>query len=377
MEPTEEIGKEKVVRRSPRPYPGHTLEEAITVARAIQENNAGKPMKRLLLADAIGRTPGSSEFRLLLSSAFKYGLTNGTEKSEYIELAQIGQSIVKPTSDIERKSAYVKAAINPEFFKKIYSHFNQNKLPSETFLKNTLEREFNLSSEWSEDFTKIFFANGRFAGIIQDLSGSPYVMLDSATISAGQTATQTQRTEDSLPQSEQAAGEVEVPKKGSETKPTKQPPEISQSKSSYQIPRIFISHSNNQEIVEQIKTMLDLADVDFEIAEEEESSAIPVPEKVFSAMRKCNAAVICVTVDEHEKREDGTHGINQNVLIEIGAAFVLYDKKVVLIWDKTVAVPSNLQGLYRCEFGGNELSWTAGMKLMKAVSGFKAKNIED
>lgn len=50
---------------------------------------------------------------------------------------------------------------------------------------------------------------------------------------------------------------------------------------------------------------------------------------------------------------------------------MLYDKRVVLVWDKRLSVPSNLQGLYRCEFEGNELSWSAGMKLMKAIRGFK------
>jgi hypothetical protein len=34
-------------------------------------------------------------------------------------------------------------------------------------------------------------------------------------------------------------------------------------------------------------------------------------------------------------------------------------------------VPSNLQGLYRCDYEGNELSWTEGMRLMKAIQGFK------
>ena len=59
------------------------------------------------------------------------------------------------------------------------------------------------------------------------------------------------------------------------------------------------------------------------------------------------------------------------MLIEIGAAFVLYDKKVVLVWDKRLPIPSNLQGLYRCEYEGNELSWSAGMKLMKAIKEFR------
>jgi Predicted nucleotide-binding protein containing TIR-like domain len=135
--------------------------------------------------------------------------------------------------------------------------------------------------------------------------------------------------------------------------------------------RVFIAHGPNMEIVEQVETMLEVAGIDGEIAEAEETVAIPVPEKVFTAMRRCNAAIICVTVDEAAKDDAGNYTLNYNVLIEIGTAFVLYDRQVVLVWDKRLPVPSNLQGLYRCEFEGNELSWNAGMKLMKAIRGFK------
>ena len=78
-----------------------------------------------------------------------------------------------------------------------------------------------------------------------------------------------------------------------------------------------------------------------------------------------------MAVEEARKDADGRYTINENVLIEIGAAFVLYDKRVVLLWDCRLPVPSNLQGLYRCEFEGNDLSWSAGMKLMKAIKQFK------
>ena len=137
--------------------------------------------------------------------------------------------------------------------------------------------------------------------------------------------------------------------------------------------KIFISHGKNMDIVEQIKTLIDLANLDYEVVVEAETAAIPIPEKVFSAMRRCNSAVICVSADENDKREDGTYGINQNVLIEIGSAFVLYDKKVILVWDKRISIPSNLQGLYRCEYSGDELSWGTGIKLMKALNEFKKK----
>ena len=108
-----------------------------------------------------------------------------------------------------------------------------------------------------------------------------------------------------------------------------------------------------------------------EVAEDEETTAIPVPEKVFAAMRRCQAGIIIVSADDADRDSGGAFTINQNVLIEIGAAFVLYDRKVVLVWDKRLTVPSNLQGLYRCEFEGAEFSWTAGMKLMKAIRDFR------
>jgi len=135
--------------------------------------------------------------------------------------------------------------------------------------------------------------------------------------------------------------------------------------------RIFIAHGKNMTLVDQVQTMLGLGGFESEVAEDEETTAIPVPEKVFAAMRRCQAGIIVVSADESSKDQSGRYAINENVLIEIGAAFVLYDRRVVLVWDKRLPVPSNVQGLYRCEFEGNEFSWSAGMKLMKAIREFK------
>jgi hypothetical protein len=135
--------------------------------------------------------------------------------------------------------------------------------------------------------------------------------------------------------------------------------------------RIFIAHGRNMTLVEQVQTMLGLGGFESEVAEDEETTAIPVPEKVFSAMRRCQAGIIIVSADESTKSDATKYSINENVLIEIGAAFVLYDRRVVLVWDKRLPVPSNVQGLYRCDFEGDEFNWSAGMKLMKAIREFK------
>ena len=94
--------------------------------------------------------------------------------------------------------------------------------------------------------------------------------------------------------------------------------------------KIFFSHGNNMGIIEQIKTLIDLANLEYEVAVETETAAIPIPDKVFGAMRRCNSAVICVSAGENDKKEDGTYGINQNVLIELVQPLFYMIKKLYL-----------------------------------------------
>lgn len=49
----------------------------------------------------------------------------------------------------------------------------------------------------------------------------------------------------------------------------------------------------------------------------------------------------------------------------------LYGKKVVLLVEKGVTLPSNLQGLYRCDLEGDRLDYEATMKLLKTFSQFR------
>src|SRR6266478_3553536 len=78
--------------RKKRNFPKHTLEEALVVAQKITDEAAGKPFKRLLLADALGIKPASSNFAYLLSSSIRYQLTEGSEKASEITLTTTGVS---------------------------------------------------------------------------------------------------------------------------------------------------------------------------------------------------------------------------------------------------------------------------------------------
>ena len=136
--------------------------------------------------------------------------------------------------------------------------------------------------------------------------------------------------------------------------------------------RVFITHGKNLEILDQIKELVTFGKFEPVIAMEHETAAKPVPLKVMDDMRTCKAAVIHVDSAQVllDMNGDEVDQINENVLIEIGAAMALYGNKFVLLVEEGVILPTNLQGLYECRYKGNELNWTAAMKLLKAFNEF-------
>ncbi len=141
------------------------------------------------------------------------------------------------------------------------------------------------------------------------------------------------------------------------------------------IERVFITHGRNHKVLDQIKEIVAYGNFSPVVAQERESTAKPVPAKVMEDMRSCQAAVIHVSAEGTYNDSNGVEHprINENVLIEIGAAMALYRGNFILVVEDGLAMPSNLQGLYECRYAGDELNTTATMKLLKAFKDFRDK----
>jgi len=172
---SKENSEDKMKQRSPpRPFPYHTLEEALAVAKALQEKNAGKPWKPILLANALGIKSGSTNFRDITSSSNKYGLTVGTWQSDFITLTLIGASIAKPTKAEKEIKDRQEAVLKIELFNKIFDYYRDSKLPSinDKFFKNMVETEFGVPPELVEECIRMLIENGKFSNILRELQGS-------------------------------------------------------------------------------------------------------------------------------------------------------------------------------------------------------------
>lgn len=137
--------------------------------------------------------------------------------------------------------------------------------------------------------------------------------------------------------------------------------------------RVFITHGKNRKILEQVKELVLFGKFEPVVAQERETAAKPVPDKVMDEMRSCQAAVIHVGSEGVLLDNAGNQvpQVNGNVLIEIGAAMALYGRNFILLVEDGVSLPSNLQGLYECRYSGDELNMPATMKLLKAFNEFK------
>ena len=145
---------------TPWTFPKNTLEDAIKIARAIEEQNGGNPMKPDMLAKAVGYSAMADwRFLDLLRSANLYGLVTSSGKINPVGLTEIGQDVVAPSTPPARPKALQAAFRSVEDFRKVEDFYRGKKLPEDEFFENNLFREFSIPRERVKAFIETFTSN--------------------------------------------------------------------------------------------------------------------------------------------------------------------------------------------------------------------------
>lgn len=147
----------------PWTFPKNSLEDAIGVAKAIEEKNAGNPMPAQDVAVAVGfRQASDWRFLDLLRSANQYGLVTGSGATATVHLTQLGQDVVAPGSPSQRSEALLRAFRSVKEFEAVEKHYGGKRIPEDEFFLNTLTREFSIPRDRVEHFAKIFLENLKY-----------------------------------------------------------------------------------------------------------------------------------------------------------------------------------------------------------------------
>lgn len=136
--------------------------------------------------------------------------------------------------------------------------------------------------------------------------------------------------------------------------------------------RIFISvPKEDTSFANQIAEILFLNDIDSEIVSRNDLYGPGiVSEEALVALRRCQAAIIVVPHDKTTGDDAAGPAVNELVLNEISAAFVLYQRRVMLLCDARTQLPANLKDLEFCTYEGDAPTWNTCIDLLKVVKGF-------
>ncbi len=359
----------KQSRISQSACPGHTLEDALKIPQAIKENFAGQPTDPMLLSQACGYSPSSSTWRTLTGAAIAYGVTDGGYNSKEISITPLGERIVSPLVEGDDVVAKKEASLIPTVLRAFFTQYDRNKFPREDIAKNVLVSK-GVPADRVNGVYEIIRANGRFVNTIQIFSGSEYVRLGDALSSTATSLPDVKQTDSADIETPINMGEVDIPQDLANRMNISKPEEpIQRIQETPSVPRVFISHGKNSKVfVGQLKELLAYGQMEAIVSVEKEATAISVPDKVFDDMRSCQAGIIHVCQESCTDAEDHIiNKLNENVLIEIGAAMALYGKRIIILCPKGTQLPSNLQGLYRCEYEGEQLDYISTMKLLKTL----------
>lgn len=320
-------------------FPQSTLQQAQRIASALVDNFAGDSGSPPDVALSLGISPTSSGWQTLTGAAIAYGLSDGGINASVIKLTSLGRRLVAPEAEGEDVVARREAILKPRILREFFEKYRRAKLPNDTIAANVL-KSLGLPGDRTESAIEIVKANGSYAGIIRETPTGPFINLDSpgvprptatSDLVAGSGASQ---LEDVL-----SSGAEGLLNTGSAASQPAAPAAIPVFDSKAN--RVFITHGKQRAIVGQIKELLTFGSFEPVVSVERESTAIPVPEKVFEDMRSCGAGVLHVGAEGKYLDKDGIEHakLNDNVLIEIGAAMALYGKRMILLVERVSPCP--------------------------------------
>jgi hypothetical protein len=375
-------GKEAVMpgvkheaRQERRTLPHHSLEKALVLVRTIVDDMAAQPTDRLLLAEALRIKPASSNYRDLLSSSNKYGLTEGNEKSEQIRPTPLGISAVQDSDRQKQQQALRAAALKPDLFRAFFERYSSRKIPGSEMLEKILIRDFGIPTALASECGGLLLANGQFTGLIRNIAGTSRVILDDTSFRSVPSASNGLDDTVSNPETSSSANEPEaIPPLAVAT--MSKPAKTESGEHEEQPKPIFLAHGKNRAPLAKLEKILRDFGIPYKIVMDEANLARPISQKVKDTMRQCGSAIVMFTRDEKFLDDEGEEvwRPSQNVVYELGAALYAYDQNVVILKEKGLNFASNYSGVGYIEFDAENIEAQA-MDVIKELVGFKLLRI--
>lgn len=350
--------------------PAVSLEKALRIPKAIADNYGYKPTSPLQVGVALGIQPSTGGFRLLTGAAIAYGVTAGGYNADAISLTPLGMRIIRPTAEGDDLVAKREALLKPRVIREFLQKYDKAPVPRDEIARNVLV-ELGVPADRTEEVLQLIVESAGQLGFLQKIKDRTYVDLGGAKIPVEVEVSSGAATDESGNNDREPVTLNRLTPGALPTKPLVMPTEDAR------LRRVFITHGKNQALIDPIKKLLAFGEFVPVTEIEKQTVSQPIPTKIMSGMRSCGAAIIHVEDERHIIDDKGVEHIilNENVLIEIGAAMALYGDRFILVVKQGVKLPSNLQGLLELRYKGDTLDVNETVNLMEAMKDMKTRKL--
>jgi hypothetical protein len=311
--------------------------------------------------------PNAGPFKMLTGAAVAYGITDGGAQADMIALTDIGRRIVAPQEEGDDLTARREALLRPRVVREFLQKYDGSPLPSNAIALNVLE-SMDVPGERAAKTHDLIVSSAESLGLLNEINDRKVVNLRASGGTRLRVVPEVGEEDEDV--NEGTPADQSAPDGG----PTGRQsiPVLETEKA--QNRRVFISHGSNRKIVDQLRELLSFGDFEPVVTVDKESTAKPVPKKVMDDMRSCGAGIIHVGTEKVITDAEGNDHVvlNENVLIEIGAAMALWGENFILLVEEGAQLPSNLQGLYEARYQGTALDHDSTMKLLRTFKEFKS-----
>lgn len=338
-----------------RVMPAHPIEKALLIPRAIVDEFGGRGGEPTSIALAIQWAPTGGSWRALTSTAMAYGLTEGGYNANEIVLTPLGSQIVKPTEERADKEALIKAILMPTAIKAFAERYNKNKYPSKEIAINVLEG-FGVPRERASAAFDIITENFKYIRALRTTANGQILLIDPNAVATATRASALEVEPTEFPPRGSQAGQIPA-------EPPPAPPPTPHAKKQF-----FVAHGTDQQALEQLESMLRELNIPFTVAKNEAHAGRPISEKVAQLMQESSGGFFIFSGDERVQVGEDKSELRprMNIVFELGAASLLYGKRIVIFKEDGVVFPSDFSDLGYIPYAKGDLK-TKSLELLKEL----------
>jgi len=279
--------------------------------------------------------------------------------SKNVTLSSCSAKRTRSDDSAVRLSGLSKAVLGVAPYREFFMHYNGKKVPAETAFSEFLVKTAKVPAEWAADCMKHILTDARYVGFLISRKNSEYVDLQgTALATAGGPLDADDPGDNEAPERLPGTGQAAAALPASDG----QRDEAARIAGPAKPRKVFVAHGKNHKPLEQLKAMLTELGVPHAVAVDGAHAGRPVSEKVASMMRDdCSSAICVFSADERFLRE-GPDGEtvevwrpSENAVYELGAASVLYGRKVILFKEDKVSLPSDFSDIGHITFKGDQI----------------------